>query len=236
MNRDEIENILFKKLDDYSVKLHQIDKDHVPIHKRRLDEGLPESERYGPGWGWYPENVSRTAFANIMFGDNNWIGEVPYDKVGGILPSGLKDIPSLDIFSDKHGLFPLPILTEYKKVKQHFNNAKLDSYTLKKITALEPIIFGWVNPETGESIVSGSHGGDVVKVSTLPSSKVLPVAGLEFWGSKKLEKVTLKYLDKLDEEINEVLEVTRYFKIVDGFSTNYNDTVYLNFYIVYGKK
>tara|TARA_B110001454_G_C12709498_1_gene430107 strand:- start:1564 stop:2259 length:696 start_codon:yes stop_codon:yes gene_type:complete len=228
------EEIIFQKFNDYSVKLKQIDKEHVTESKRRKDGDAPA---YGPGWGWYKENPSVKEFGNFVFGAGNChYDECDYINLGGIPPTKLKQPPKIDIFApsgilnlDKH------IGMEYKKLRQFYNNGLIDEYTFKKLVNLTPAIYGWKNPFTGDSTISDSFMGDIERLTILPDS-IIKSAFLEYWANSKYDEVTRTYFNMIDEYVCKYYNVKKYEKKLEGMSTNYNDTCYLLAYIVYGRK
>jgi len=213
-------NDLKQFLNRYKEELYKLDRVYVGDN-RRLDEN--SGNYYKDGIVFEKEEPSKEKIFNAIYKDDYTVDieyEVKYSNLWDERPSYISKSPRVDILKSSH-MFPCPdgnkTGIEYKKVRQFWENGKVDEHTFKKLFNTFAVE-SYMNPHTNKSIASQSLIGDIEKLLLLPDNINKEVV-LEYWsdGMTYTSETQLKMLD---------VAVNKLYDVEESHSVKYTESIH----------
>ncbi len=208
-------------LNEYKENLSKLDSRFIG-NNRVLD--TKSNLYYKEGIAFLKEVPSKQLIFTKLFGDN-WEEEVPYIQLGAEAEWKLTVATRLDALVDGNKA------VEYKKIKQVYNNGKIDEHQFKKL--FTPFAAeNYRNPVTNVSIASEGVLGDCEKLCMLPDEYEKYIV-LEYhygiYGSDAM-------LNALDAQVRTFYNVNRNVITIDNCLHPYNSKCDVVVYKINGKR
>lgn len=208
-------------LQSYKDNLSQLDSTFTGTN-RVLDN---RSKKYfEQGIAFLKEVPSKRLIFNKLFG-TNWEEEVSYLKLGAKAEWKLTTSTKVDALVNENKAI------EYKKIKQFYNNGRIDEHQFKKL--FNPFAAeNYRNPITDTSIASEGVLGDCEKLCMLPDEYEKYVVLEYHHGIYDSEAI----LNALDAQVRTHYDVDMDSIIVDSCLHPYNPKCAIVVYKINGKK
>ena len=208
-------------LNEYKQNLSKIDKTFTG-HERVLD--TKSGKFYEDGVAFLKEVPSKQLILNSLFG-NDWEEEVPYINLGAQAEWKLNSSTRLDALV--HGNKAI----EYKKIKQAYNNGRIDEHQFKKLF-MPFAAENYRNPVTNQSIASEGVLGDCEKLCMLPNEYEKYIVLEYHYGLYSSDAM----LNALDAQVNTHYNVTKNVITIDNCLHPYNSKCDVVVYKINGKR